>query len=55
MLANIIVLMGKPQGGSRPIVLMPMIYRIWAKIGKPYIDMWCKDNQGPWDAAVSGS
>ena len=26
---NIIVLMGKPAGGVRPIALMPIIYRIW--------------------------
>eukprot|EP00973_Karenia_brevis_P012876 1747469-Karenia_brevis.AAC.1 len=24
--------MGKPQGGTRPIALMPMLYRIWTKI-----------------------
>ena len=26
--ANLIVLMGKPAGGCRPIALMPMLYRI---------------------------
>ena len=25
---NIIVLMGKPAGGSRPVALMPMLYRL---------------------------
>eukprot|EP00973_Karenia_brevis_P087142 12082804-Karenia_brevis.AAC.1 len=36
LLYNMIVLMGKPQGGTRPIALMPMLYRIWTKIRKPY-------------------
>ena len=32
---NIIVLMGKPTGGSRPIALMPMLYRLYTKIRRP--------------------
>eukprot|EP00973_Karenia_brevis_P074008 10285524-Karenia_brevis.AAC.1 len=47
--------MGKPKGGTRPIALMPMLYGIWTKIGKPYIQIWERANAGPWDAAVSGS
>eukprot|EP00973_Karenia_brevis_P053868 7482620-Karenia_brevis.AAC.1 len=34
---------------------MPMLYRIWTKIRKPYIQTWERANAGPWDAAVSGS
>ena len=41
LLANIIVLMGKPNGGTRPIALMPMLYRVWAKARKPQLDQWC--------------
>eukprot|EP00973_Karenia_brevis_P031057 4284100-Karenia_brevis.AAC.1 len=52
LLYNIIVLMGKPLGGTRPIALMPMLYRIRTKIRKPYIQMWERANAGPWDAAV---
>ena len=52
---NIIVLMGKPTGGSRPIALMPMPYRLWTKIRRPYIIKWELAHQGPWDAAVKGS
>ena len=55
VLINIIVLMGKPQGGVRPIALMPMIYRIWTKIRKPLLVEWEYENRGPWDAAVRGS
>eukprot|EP00973_Karenia_brevis_P022308 3069370-Karenia_brevis.AAC.1 len=47
--------MVKPQGGTRPIALMSMLYRIWTKVRKPYIQMWEKANAGPWDAAVEGS
>ena len=31
---NIMVLMGKPNGGSRSIALMPMLYRIWCEARK---------------------
>eukprot|EP00973_Karenia_brevis_P036217 4994179-Karenia_brevis.AAC.1 len=50
ILYNIVVLMGKPQGGTRLIALMPMLYRIWTKIRKPYIQKWERANAGPWDA-----
>ncbi len=34
---------------------MPMIYRLWTKIRKVYIDEWEALHRGPWDAAVKGS
>ena len=37
VLANIVVLMGKPKGGSRPIALMPMLYRVWCRARRDYI------------------
>ena len=51
-LMNIIVLMGKPQGGVRPIALMPMLFRLWTKIRKASIDEWGYLHHGPWDAAI---
>ena len=54
-LLSLIVLMGKPAGGTRPIALMPMLYRIWTKIRQPYIVEWEQQHQGPWDAAIKGS
>ena len=54
-LVNIIVLMGKPAGGCRPIALMPMIYRLWTKCRRPYMRSWEILRKGPWDAAVRGS
>eukprot|EP00973_Karenia_brevis_P066201 9200998-Karenia_brevis.AAC.1 len=47
--------MGKPQGGTRPIALMPMLYRVWSKVRKPYIQKWERAIAGPCDAAVGGS
>ena len=54
MLANLIVLMGKPKGGSRHIALVPMLYRIWCRTRRCYIDDWEKITAGTWDAAVKG-
>ena len=56
LLLNVIVLMGKPPpGGVRPIALLPVLYRLWARIRKQHMDQWEVINKGPWDAAVKGS
>ena len=55
ILYDIVVLMGKPNGGTRPIALMPMIYGLWTKIRKPLIAQWETTYSGPWDAAIKGS
>ena len=34
---------------------MPMLYRIWCRARRNYIDDWEKDTAGSWDAAVKGS
>ena len=52
---NIIVLMGKPTGGTHLIALMIMIYRLWTKIRRPEIDAWETAWAGPWDVAAKGS
>ena len=52
---NIIVLMGKPAGGVRPIALMPIIYRIWCRARRHTLIDWEANTQGHWDAAVRGS
>ena len=44
---NLIVLMGKPTGGTRHIALMLMIYRMWTKIRRPQIDAWEGTSAGP--------
>lgn len=55
ILYNIVVLMGKPTGGTRPIALMPMIYRVRTKVRRPHITRWAKYHEGPRDAAIRGS
>ena len=52
IVANIVIFMGKPKGGSRPIALMPMLDRIWCRARRPYIDDWERQTAGGWDAAV---
>ena len=48
--------MGKPDGGgSRPIALMVMFYRLWTKIRKPELTEWERMHAGVWDAARTGS
>ena len=47
--------MGKPTGGTRPIALMLMLYRLWTKIRRAETDAWESAWAGPWDAAVKGS
>jgi len=34
---------------------MAMIYRLWAKIRRPYIIQWEQAHAGPSDAAIKGS
>ena len=54
-LTNIIVLMGKPAGGVRPIALMPMLYRLWTKVRRDESRLWDTAHTGPWDTAIRGS
>ena len=55
VLANIIFLMGKPKAGSRPIALMPMLYKVWCRARREHITEWEYATAGGWDAAVQGS
>ena len=54
-LLSLIVLMGKPNGGVKPIALMPMLYRLWSKVRRVDIHVWDEDHTGFWDAAIRGS
>ena len=46
-LLNLVVLMGKPDGGGvRPIALMPMLYRLWTKARMLTIREWEKQAHG---------
>ena len=52
---NWVVLMGKPGGGTRPIALMPMLYRVWTKVRRSYLQAWENEHCGSWDAATNGN
>ena len=54
-LLNIIVLLGRPAGGVRPIALMPIIYRIWCRARRHTLIDWENAAHGHWDAAIRGS
>eukprot|EP00969_Alexandrium_andersonii_P041118 1802968-Alexandrium_andersonii.AAC.1 len=55
-LANLVAMLAKPSGGERPIALMPMVYRIVAKIDRAEsIGAWEQQRAGFWDHALAGS
>ena len=52
---NYIALLSKPDGGERPIGLMPMLYRVWLRARRPALAEWEEARAGFWDTAVKGS
>lgn len=54
-MSAIIALLGKPQGGERPITLLVMLYRIWSKIRKADVASWEAARVGFWDTAIRGN
>ena len=48
------VLLAKPQGGFRPIAILPSIYRLWMKSRRPYCEQWERDWHRPFFAMVEG-
>ena len=55
VLLNVIALLGKPQGGERPITLTTAPYRLYSKIRKTFVTEWEATRAGFWDSAVKGS
>eukprot|EP00972_Heterocapsa_arctica_P054878 8090976-Heterocapsa_arctica.AAC.1 len=51
VLLNIIVVMGKPTGGERPICLTPGFYRLYSKVRKTHVVAWEAAKAGHLDAA----
>ena len=47
-----VALLPKEQGGKRPIILLPMLYRLWSLIRKEAVSQWSQEKAGFWDAAV---
>ena len=52
---NIVKLLVKPDGGDRPITLMPMVIRLYFKMRGKETRAWGTAQQKHWDAAVKGS
>jgi hypothetical protein len=51
---NILLLYQKPQGGFRPIGLLPSIIRLWEYCRKEYLWKWEKENQREYNWAAPG-
>ena len=54
LMANLISLIPKQQGGERPIAKTPMIYRIWCLARSPAVKSWANDNVSDYDYAAAG-
>ena len=53
ILLVLIGLMGKSDGGERPIALTAMFYRLAMKLCKWECDAWGNEAAGHWDAAIT--
>ena len=51
---SVIVLLGKPDGGLRPIALLAMLYRLWLKCHQWLVAECDVMAAGPWDHSVKG-
>eukprot|EP00959_Pyramimonas_sp_CCMP1952_P466565 9490160-Pyramimonas_sp.AAC.1 len=40
MLVNSIVFLGKPDGGVRPIGLLPLLFKIYSRVRQPLCRAW---------------
>eukprot|EP00972_Heterocapsa_arctica_P073604 10868989-Heterocapsa_arctica.AAC.1 len=53
-LLNIIVMLGKPKGGERPICLAAVLYRLYNKVRTTNVTLWEARKAG-FRTAVRGS
>ena len=49
-----VIMLGKPKGGFRPIGLFTSFYRLWAKARRPYAEAWEARNWRPTLPVVLG-
>eukprot|EP00959_Pyramimonas_sp_CCMP1952_P102885 2151607-Pyramimonas_sp.AAC.1 len=49
-----VMLLAKPQGGLRPIALLPSIYRVYTKIRIVHVRRWAANHTRPYFALGSG-
>ena len=52
---NIVVLLGKPKGGDRPICLVSWLIKLWEAFFDESVTEWEAGRIGFWDDAVKGS
>jgi hypothetical protein len=50
----LMVLLAKPQGGHRPIAILPAFYRLWMKIRRPLLEKWERQWHRPFFAMAEG-
>ena len=55
LMTNIIVLLGKPTGGERPIALANFVVRLLLRMLRPESQKWCTKRAGHWDHAIAKS
>ena len=55
VLCQMVRLLVKPSLDDRPISLMPMLARLWARLHRSTFQAWSKGWAGEWDKAVAGS
>ena len=50
----LIHLIPKPDGGRRPVGVLPTIVRVWERVRKPIVQTWLEDNARSYDWATRG-
>ena len=55
ILINLMVMLGKPAGGSRTIAILATFYRLLMRILSPMVTEWDTKAAGHWDSAIRGS
>ena len=48
-------MIGRPDGGSRPVAVSSLTYRIWGRVRRAISLQWEQNKAGFWDTAVRGS
>jgi hypothetical protein len=52
---NLIIMLGKPAGGERPICVLALLVAIWSKLARPFVTEWEAEHAAFWDTNIAGS
>ena len=55
LMGQLVVLLGKPTGGERPIALLQFFLRLWLRCRRPLTRQWAKSQVAHWDHALANS